>query len=390
MPPHSPERMQRVLTPMIPVVGQWLSQRPHAISLGQGVVHYPPPPQVADAVAAAANDPHLSRYGPVQGSPSLRAALALKLAQENGLHVDQSQTIMVTAGSNMAFQTAISAIADVDDEIILLSPYYFNHHMATTIAGCRPVVVATNAQWQLDVDAVAAAFTSRTRAVVTISPNNPTGAVYTREALDAINKLCAKHGVFHISDEAYEYFTYDAAQHYSPASRPGAAEHTISLFSFSKGYGMAGWRCGYLVAPDRLEPSLLKIQDTNLICPPQVTQRAAEAALGAGAAWRDVQIAPLADIRRQVLAELSTLEPLCTFARPAGAFYVFLETTRKLDDVQLAKSLLDQYDVAVMPGSTFGIEERCTLRIAYGALDRDTVAEGVHRVVRGLRELLAP
>src|SRR5262249_9123741 len=147
--------------------------------------------------------------------------------------------LVITAGGNMAFMNALLAIADPGDEIILQAPYYFNHEMAVTMANCRPVLVATDANYQLQPDAIAAALTSRTRAVVTISPNNPTGAVYPEAALRAVNELCRRHGVFHIHDEAYEYFVYGGARHFSPGSIPGAGAHTISLYSMSKAYGFA-------------------------------------------------------------------------------------------------------------------------------------------------------
>ena len=130
--------------------------------------------------------------------------------------------------------------------------------------------------------AIERAITPRTRAVVTVSPNNPTGAVYPESTLRAVNTLCRDRGIFHIHDEAYEYFTYGGAGHFSPGSLPEAAGHTISLFSLSKAYGMASWRIGYMVIPEVLAEAVNKIQDTILICPPAVSQHAAIAALEVG------------------------------------------------------------------------------------------------------------
>src|SRR5690606_2535019 len=141
----------------------------------------------------------------------------------------------------------ISAIVDPGDEVILPLPYYFNHEMAVTMVGGRVVTVPTGEDYQLDPEVVARSITERTRAVVTVSPNNPTGAVYREEVLRAINRLCRERGVYHISDEAYEYFVYDGASHFSPGSIEGSEEYTISLFSLSKAYGFASWRIGYMV-----------------------------------------------------------------------------------------------------------------------------------------------
>ena len=261
------ERMQQVQTPMIPVVGEWIAQNPGTISLGQGVVHYSPPAEVRDAVAdAIRNEARIDRYCLVRGVDDFLAEIEQKLTAENGIDLSGS-TIVTTAGSNMGFQNAVLAIADVDDEIILLSPYYFNHEMAIDIGGCKAVIVPTDSQYQIDLAAIESAVNERTRAIVTVSPGNPTGAVYSRESLTAVNVLCRARGIYHISDEAYEYFIYSEKDHFSPASLPGSGGHTISLYSLSKAYGMAGWRTAYMVIPQQLEIAVKKIQDTNLVCP---------------------------------------------------------------------------------------------------------------------------
>jgi aspartate/methionine/tyrosine aminotransferase len=144
------------------------------------------------------------------------------------------------------------------------------------------VPVRTTSDYQLDIEAIASAVTDRTRAVVTVSPNNPTGAVYPEAALREVNAICRRHGLFHIHDETYEYFTYDGATHFSPGSIDDAAAHTISLFSMSKAYGMASWRVGYMVIPAALRDAMHKIQDPVIICAPPVSQGAAVAALGVG------------------------------------------------------------------------------------------------------------
>ena len=171
---------------------------------------------------------------------------------------------MVTAGGNNAFIATVLALGDPGDEFILPVPYYFNHEMAITMANCRPVLVPTDANYQLDLAALRAAITPRTRAIITVSPNNPTGAVYPAAALRAVNQLCAERGIFHLSDEAYESFVYDGAEHFSAASLDGSAPHTISLYSLSKAYGFASWRIGWMVFPEKLEAAMRKIQDTLL------------------------------------------------------------------------------------------------------------------------------
>ena len=280
--PLQSRRLAAVQTPVIPVVGRWTRETPGAISLGQGMVSYGPPPEALEAARRFGGDAADHRYGPVDGLPSLLAAVERKLAAENGVATRPASRLLVTAGGNQAFMNAILAITDPGDEVILPAPYYFNHHMALVMAGAKPILAATTADYQLDLDALAAAITPRTRAVVTVSPNNPTGAIYPEDDLRAVNDLCRTRGLFHIADEAYQYFTYAGATHFSPGSIPGAASHTISLFSLSKAYGMASWRVGYMVIPDRLWDAINKIQDTLLICPPSISQHVALAALNVG------------------------------------------------------------------------------------------------------------
>ncbi|MEO2047677.1 MAG: pyridoxal phosphate-dependent aminotransferase [Pirellulales bacterium] len=380
--------MTQIQTPMIPVVGEWTVKHPGTISLGQGVVHYAAPTAVHQAVAiAATSEPQIDRYALVRGLDELLEQIEQKVRRENGIDCRQ-QTCVVTAGSNMGFLNAIFAIGDVGDEIVLLSPYYFNHEMAIDMAGCKPVNVPTDANYQIDLSAVEAAITPKTRAIVTVSPCNPTGVIYTLDSLKAVNRLCRTHSIYHISDEAYEYFTYGERNHFSPASLPDAHQHTISLYTLSKAYGMAGWRCGYMAIPQHLEVAVKKIQDTNLICPPIVNQIAAIAAMKVGRSWCTEQIAPFERIRDLVLDELSTLGKKCRVPQPDGAFYALLQLDTNQNDLDLVKSLIENFGVAVMPGSMFGGADGCSLRIAYGALDTQTVAEGMGRLTHGLDTLL--
>jgi aspartate/methionine/tyrosine aminotransferase len=381
-------RMQAVQQPIIPVVGELIRRHPGTISLGQGVVHYPPPREASQRIAEFLADPANHKYKPVEGIPELVAALAQKLARENGIAVGPHNRVVVTAGGNMAFFNALLAIADPLDEIVLLVPYYFNHEMAVCMLNCRPVLVPTDANYQIELEALRRAVTKRTRAVVTISPNNPTGAVYPREALAAVNELCGERGIYHIHDEAYEYFVYDAARHFSPGSLPGAGEHTISLFSLSKAYGFASWRVGYMVMPEALTVAVRKAQDTILICPPVISQYAALGALAAPPEYRRDNLARVAAVRQMVLAELEPLRRFCTIPPALGAFYFLLRLDTALAPMDVVERLIRDFGVAVIPGTTFGMDHGCFLRVAYGALDAETIAEGMGRLVRGLQSIV--
>ena len=378
--------MAAVQAPIIPILGEWIRQTPGTVSLGQGMVAYGPPPEALAAIPRFLEDPAAHRYGPVEGLPALVDLVARKLAVENGFDPAVSR-VVITAGGNLAFVNAVLAIADPGDEIVLVAPYYFNHEMAVVMAGCRPVVVPSDARYQLQIDRLRDALTPTTRAIVTISPNNPSGAVYPEADLRAVNALCAERGMYHIADEVYEYFTYGSARHFSPGSVAGAGAHTISLYSLSKAYGFASWRIGYMAIPHALSEAVNKIQDTLLICPPHVSQAAAAGALSVGRAYCDRFVAGLAGVREAVLRRLSALADRVEAPSADGAFYCLLRVRTSLDAMTLAERLVREHRVATVPGTAFGLDGGCALRISYGALAPETVDEGMRRLVEGIGEL---
>ncbi|MBF1987847.1 pyridoxal phosphate-dependent aminotransferase [Fischerella thermalis] len=380
-------RMEAVQSPIIPVVSELIKNNPGTISLGQGVVAYAPPPEAIEYLPKFLAEPKNHLYKAVEGIPPLLTAITEKLQTFNNIEINTNNSIVVTAGSNMGFLNAILAITNIGDEIILNTPYYFNHEMAITMAGCHPVLVETDENYQLRPDAIAQAITPKTKAIVTISPNNPTGVVYSQAALQAVNQICRDRGIYHISDEAYEYFTYNGVKHTSPGAFPNSSEYTISLYSLSKAYGFASWRIGYMVIPKHLLVAVKKVQDTNLICPPVVSQYAALGALQAKPEYLRNNIAAIAQVRELVIDSLQSLEGLCKIAAD-GAFYFFLKVNTEIEPFELVKRLIQQHQVAVIPGTTFGMHQGCYLRVAYGALQKQTAKEGIERLVRGLKKIV--
>ncbi len=380
--------MRAVQSPIIPVVGELIRQHPGTISLGQGVVFYPPPAQAFEQIGQLLQRPELHKYQPVYGITPLLELIGQKLRAENGIVPGPEQRIVVTAGGNMAFMNTVLAICDPGDEVILPTPYYFNHEMAITMANCRPVLVPTDENYQLQPERIAAALTAKTRAVVTVSPNNPTGAVYSEAALRAVNELCQARGIYHISDEAYEYFTYGAARHFSPASLPESEAHTISLFSLSKAYGFASWRVGWMVIPAHLFEAVNKVQDTILICPPVVSQFAAVGAMQVSRAYCADYLRQLAKVRELVISELAQLAEHCITPPADGAFYFYLKLKTELPPLTLVERLVREFGVAAIPGTAFGSDDGCYLRLAYGALQAATVKEGIGRFVSGIKAIL--
>jgi len=380
--------MASVQQPIIPVVGDLILANPGTISLGQGIVHYPPPPDVEGYIRRFWDDPTAHHYGPVEGLAPLRTGLCEKLVRENQISLE-GREVVVTAGSNMGFLNMLLAITDPGDEVILPEPFYFNQEMAVRIADCIPVTVPTDVEGHLEIDAIESAMSKKTRAVVTVSPNNPTGIVYPEAALRAVNTLCRGRGVYHISDEAYEYFLYDDVEHFSPGAIEDSESHTICLYSLSKAYGFASWRIGYAVIPETLFGTLRKVQDTNVICATAISQYAALGALQAGADYCRPYVEDMAIVRRQGTDVLRALGDTVHLLPNSGAFYLFAEVPGyDGDGLELARSLIEHFGVAVIPGSAFGVTDRCAFRASFGALQSDSAIAGLDRLVTGLRSLV--
>ena len=401
--PQAASSLDRVLKPVIAELGGWVRATPGTLSLAQGMVGWSPPDGVVSALAEALQDPDpgLHRYGAVQGEPPLLDAIQRHLGMHHHLDLAGSR-LWVTAGSNMAFSAMAQVIcgAGAADaaEVILPLPYYFNHVMAVQLAG--GVAVPVDAGLVPDPERLGAAITPRTRAIVTVSPNNPSGVVMPQPVLAAINRLCAARGLFHLHDEAYEHFVHGPTPHWSPSSQAGAGAHTISLFSLSKAYGLAGWRLGYGVVPAQLLPGLAQVQDTVLICPPRLTQAAAVAALAAGSGWCSPRIAALSGLQQQLIAAVAQAHasglPVRLLAEPDGAFYGLLalepEASQRLSaagvDVRtLMVRLAAQHGVACVSGDGFGLGGHA-LRLSTGMVDSPTLAVALERLFAGLRELL--
>lgn len=386
------QRVAAVDAPIIPIIAALVRDNPGTISLGQGVVNYGPPREAVNALPALMQDNLLNKYQSVLGLGGLIEAIKHKLVHDNHIKVDRDSMVMVTAGSNMAFLNAVLAVSDPGDEFILPTPFYFNQEMAIRLCGCVPVLVPTFEDWQLDVAALEAAITPKTRAIITVSPNNPSGAVYSEAALTAVNTLCANKGLYHFCDEAYESFTYEGTTHFSPASLAGAEKHTLSFFSLSKNFGMASWRVGYVVFPAPLAEAMNKVQDTNLICPPVISQLLATEVLKRGTSWITPKIQALSLVRNDVHHALASLGDLVAFPRTTGAFYVLM----RLPPLAAGQSPMDfthfmarQHKVVTIPGFAFGLTDQTQgnyQRLSYGALDAASVNEGVNRFISAVRQ----
>ena len=355
------------------------------ISLGQGVPFFGPPREAVDAACSSLY--HSYSYTNDAGDINLLEAISRKLYRENRLSVDPDRNIIVTSGANQAFMNTILAITKPGDDVILFSPLYFNHIMAVKLAGCNPVIIPVDEDSYLpSIDVLQDSITDRTRAIVTVSPNNPTGAVYPEYILRGINQLCMDKKLYHISDEVYEYYVFDDAIHISPAVFDDSLDYTITIFSFSKSFGMSGYRIGYMVIPSSIYDEVMKVQDTNTICAPISSQVAARVAIDIGKKYLEEFYPTLSRVRSLFIEKLM-LEENIVFHMTRGGYYFLFRLKTTLSDWDVSKKLIEDYGVITLPGSIFSTSSP-SLRVSYGNLDVETAEEGLTRLINGLRGIL--
>lgn len=354
------------------------------ISLGQSVPYFGPPQAMLDRVSEALTSyPRLHVYSPDMGIVELRTALSQKLATFNGIAADPETQIMVTPGSNQAFMVTMLTMLDPGDEVAIAAPYYFNHHMAIELSGGRVAQIPLSEEdgFQLHLSDVQAAVSDRTKAVVITSPNNPTGAVYDPAQVERITRFTADRGMYLISDEAYEFFSYDGVRATSPASVSGAGDHVVTLGSFSKTFGMTGWRVGYIVASAQFCAQAVKVQDAMAICATVISQVGAAAALGDIHDFTRSHI-PELEARRGMLSEALAAIPALSWHETSGALFAFAQAEGPATGGELAWDILERAHVLLVPGSAFGREWRDYLRISYGSSTRSRFAEALDRLRR--------
>ena len=354
------------------------------ISLGQSVPFFGPPPEMIEAVRDALDNfgPRLHTYGPDAGIPELREALARKLADFNGVEVDPDRQLLVTPGSNQAFMVTMMTILDPGDEVAIASPYYFNHHMAIEL--CRGVVreipLSEENGFQMTLEDVESVLTPHTKAVVIISPNNPTGTVYDPEEVVAIARSLTERGIYVITDDAYEVFCYDGTRHVSPRAVVESSELLITLGSLSKTLGMTGWRIGYIAADPSLIRQALKVQDATAICAPIVAQVAAVAALEQMPSYPQSMIGEINE-RRDLLQSVVDETPALHWHRTDGALFALVRADAVGGDRrELESELLERAHVLTVPGSAFGSQWSDFIRISYGCSPRDRYEEALQRL----------
>ena len=315
------------------------------------------------------------------GLPELIAMLKKKLEKENGI---RGREVMVTAGANMAFVHAAMCLASPGDAAILFAPYYFSHRVALELLGVEPIYVECDDEMMPSATELAAALERaeasgvRVKMVAIVTPGNPSGAVISKLRLNELVKVCSDHKVWLVSDETYEYFTYDGAEHVSPHSADGV----INIFSLSKSYGLAGWRVGYVAYPPSLHDVMLKAQDTLVTNCPIICQKIAIAALRAGKPWVIEQVKTLEASRKAIWEAIEPLNPVPVH----GAFYYMVKIPSMLDEMQTIGLLAEKHHLLLTPGSAFGRPGYA--RIAFGAISPEESSEIGTRLMKGMSEMV--
>lgn len=355
-------------------------RRPDAIGLGRGDPDLPAPPHVLEAARDAVAK-GLTRYTPVRGLLELRRAIAEKLRHHNGIEADPETDILVTTGTQEAVFLTFYSLLDPGDEILLPDPYYNAYApMIQYVQGVLvPVPTRPEHGFGLDPGEVERRITPRSRAVMVVTPNNPSGAVYGRDALERVARIAERHGLFVISDELYEALIYEGRA-FSIASLPGMYRRTVTINGFSKTYSMTGWRVGYLVAAPEIVCQMVTLRHALTICAPSVSQHAALAALRGPQSCLEERLEVFKARRSFVLSRLDTLGIPCV--PPDGAFYVLVDIrASRMGSEQFAHVLLEREGVFVFPGSYFGREAEGFVRISL-VLPEEVLGDALERLRR--------
>lgn len=359
------------------------------IGFGAGEPDFPTPDHIVQAAVAACQDPANHRYTPAKGLPVLREAIAEKTERDSHYAVDPNNVLVTNGGKQAVFQ-AFAALIDPGDEILLPAPYWTTYPEAIKLAGGVPVEVFAGAAqgYKVTVDQLEAARTPRTKALVFVSPSNPTGAVYTPEETAAIGQWALEHGVWVITDEIYEHLTYEDAV-FTPiqGAVPELRDTSVVLNGVAKSYAMTGWRVGWMIGPADVIKAATNFQSHLSSNVANVSQRAALAAL-TGDQSPVAKMHEAFDRRRKLMISLLREIPGLDVPTPTGAFYAYPSCERLLGteiagvkvetSAELAALILDKVEVAVVPGEAFGPSG--FLRLSYATSD-ENIKEGLSRLI---------
>lgn len=360
------------------------------IPLHIGDTHLAPPDQsrLGSLGFPTGPSPDLYRYSPPPGKQELLDAVVAKLASRNRFASADSAHVQITAGATHALSCAVRSVLDAGDHLLLLAPYWPLIRGIAVASGVRPVDVPFSHQLlreqRIPADQLIEEYvTPHTAGIYLCTPNNPDGKVLTREELAAIARVAERHGLWVLADEVYEDILYDGREHHSIGSLPGMEERTVTVFSFSKSYGQAGLRVGYVVAPRSAAAAVRKMSNHSVYCVPRAMQKAALVALENGEAFLTTARRDYAEARALAYQRLGEL---CVM--PEGATYLWLDLDRfrgpgEEDCLALLTRMADA-GVLLAPGAVFGHAFRSWARLCFTSVERSSLEEGIERVRRVL------
>lgn len=357
-----------------------------AASLTWGLPSFRTPKHIRHAVERALEtDPEIGKYALPGGLPELRGLVAQTHKRETGIDVDPDRNVHITAGNMQGLNAVFHVLIDPGDEIIVTDPGFASHFQQIRLCGGRPVFWSmdeTNG-WRLAVDTLPDLISERTKAIVLVTPSNPTGKIFNETELRRIGEIAVRHDLMVLLDDPYSHFVYENADRYfNLASVEAFASNLIYLFTFSKSYAMSGWRLGYMIVPEELRREVLKVHDATIICTPRISQVAGIAAL----AEEPVHLADfegiLATRRELICRRLDALSHVFDYVRPEGAYYVFPRIlVEHRDSMEFAIRLLEQAKVVVTPGAAFGPSGENHVRMAF-CVDEATIETAFDRIER--------
>ncbi|WP_299649217.1 pyridoxal phosphate-dependent aminotransferase [uncultured Tateyamaria sp.] len=360
------------------------AQIPDAASLAWGLPSFRTPAPIRAAVAEALeSDFSLGMYTLPGGLPEVCETVAAAHEYRTGVRVDAGKNVTITAGNMEGLNALFGVLVDPGDEVIVTDPGFVSHISQIRFNGGVPVFwkMHEGRGWEPDIAELPALIGPRTKAIVLVTPSNPTSSILSEATLRAVAKLARAHGVLVILDDPYSQFTYEnRAQYFNLASLPEYADTIVYLFTFSKCYAMSGWRVGYMVMPAALRAEIVKVHDLTMICTPRISPLAAKAALE-GDQSHLADFERTLDRRRHLICErLDRLGHVFQYIRPQGAYYVFPRVMiTHDDDVAFAHRLLDEAQVTVTPGSAFGPAGKHHVRMAF-CVEDDVINQAFDRM----------
>ncbi len=344
------------------------------IDLSQAVPGYAPPSLLLEALSTKAGDPAWLGYGEIEGEPVLRAAYAGDLEQTHGSTLS-ADNVMITAGCNQAFVTAVLSIASPGESVMLINPWYFNHQSTLTMFGIQTTHVTVDASsgFLPDPEILAAALTPDVRAIAIVSPNNPTGAVYPAELLHRLFKLCVAHDIWLILDETYQDFLPVGHGQAHDLFNEAFEDHLIVVSSFSKSYCIPGHRLGVVVAGTSTIRQMVKIMDNLQICAPRAAQAALAKCMPELGIWR---AGNREEINRRAAALVSAMDTLPEWRIDAmGAYFAYVQHPwADESSINVAEQLARDYGVVTLPGEFFGPGQERYLRVAFANVVSEVIA----------------